>query len=1831
MILKSFLLGNLLSLCMKIINSVVVVGLYYGFLTIFSIGPSYLFLLRARVMEEGTEKEISATTGFITGQLMMFISIYYAPLHLALGRPHTITVLVLPYLLFHFFWNNHRNFLDYGSTTRNSMRNLSIQCIFLNNLIFQLFNHFILPSSTLARLVNIYMFRCNNKILFITSSFLGWLIGHILFIKWVGLILFWIQKNYSIQSNKYFVSELKNLIARIFSILLFITCVYYLGRMPLPIVTKKLKESSETEERVESEEDRDVEITSEKKMRETIEEQKGYTNYENSYLDIYQEPSELESKEEKSVSWFEKPLVTFLFDYKRWNRPLRYIKNDRFENAVRNEMSQYFFYPCPSDGKQRISFTYPPSLSTFSEMIERKMFLYTTEKLSHENKNLYNNWIYTNEQKKENLSSELINRIKVLEKQTGSLVPDVLEKRIRLYNDENEEGYLPKKYDPFLNGPYRGKIKKFYSRSMIKDLIISARDSITEDSIWINKIHSLLPNNYREFEDQKNEFVDSEELLSTHTHIDNSLTPIPRIGEFSSEYQTQEQRGIDSENQAKDSKFLFNAITNDSNNETIRNKFIAIEDINKKVPRWSYKLTDDLEEEEEEENQEEPKEDHEIRSRKAKRVVIYTDKDQDADTSSSNNSDQGEEVSLIRYSQQSDFRRDLIKGSMRAQRRKTVTWEMFQANAHSPLFLDQIDKTFFFSFDFSEMMNLIFRNWMRGESEILISDSEEEETKEKKKKNREKKDENERIAISEAWDTIIFAQAIRGLMLVTQSFLRKYIKLPFLIIAKNIGRMLLLQFPEWYEDLRDWNREMHIKCTYNGVQLSETEFPKNWLTDGIQIKILFPFCLKPWQGSKVRSHHRDKKEEKDNFCFLTIWGTEVEVPFGSPRKQPSFFEPIFNEFKKKYIKVKKKIFLVLKVLKKKIKWFIRALKEKTKWIQKIVLVIKGIIKEFEKRNPILLFELNKNELVESEKNSIISNNNNKNSQELIIQIQSINWINYSLVEKKMKDLIDRTITIRNQIEQIKKDKKKIIPIPDINIISPNKTNFNDKKSKSWKDIWLIFKRRKTRLIRKLHYFIKSFIERIYIDIFLYIINILRVNVQFFVKSIEKKMEKSISNNKTNQEGTDIDEPNKNMIPFILTIKKYLFNISSKNFNPYCDLSSLSQAYVFYKISQIQASNKYHLRPVLQYHGTHLFLKDQIKDYCETQGIFDSKSKHKQIDINKSRINEWKSWLKSHHQYNLSQTKWSRLVPKKWRNGVNQRCIIQNENSMKLSSYKEEKDPLICYVKPKYYGANLLMGSQKEKFKRNCRYDLLLHKYINYENSEDSYISELPLQVNRDREILYSYNLNTQKPQSLYILMDIDLSDYLGEEYYIYRKKNLEKKYFNCKIFHFFIRQNMHIDTWINMHIGTKINKNTKTRINSYQKFYNKNILSLTIHQEIKTPKSNQKRNLFDWMGMNQEKLYRHISNRKPEFFPEFGILYDTYNAYKIKPWIIPIKLLLNFDVNENSNQNKNINENKKKDLHISSNKKEYFELEFKNQEKKQQSSQVNLEFDVQEQKKKDIEEDYIGSSNIKNKKGRKKKQYKSKKEAELDLFLKKYFLFQLRWDDPLNQRMTNNIKVYCLLLRLVNPKEIAISSIERGEMSLDVMVIQKDLALTELIKNGILIIEPVRLSIKWDEKLIMYQIMGISLVNKNKYQINGKRIKKKSVDKNDLEKSITQQYSNIFVNENKNYYDFLVPEHILSTRHRRELRILICFNSRNKNGVNGISLFGNENYIKNCKQFMNEDQYTHTNKLMKFKLFIWPNYRLEDLACMNRYWFNTNNGSRFTMSRIHMYPRFQKN
>nr|YP_009377872.1 hypothetical chloroplast RF1 [Aztecaster matudae]ARH09627.1 hypothetical chloroplast RF1 [Aztecaster matudae] len=1687
MILKSFLLGNLVSLCMKIINSVVVVGLYYGFLTTFSIGPSYFFLLRAHIMEEGeegTEKRVSATTGFITGQLIMFISIYYAPLHLALGRPHTITVLALPYLLFHFFCNNHKHFFDYGSTTRNSMRNLSIQCVFLNNLIFQLFNHFILPSSMLARLVNIFMFRCNSKMLFVTSSFVGWIIGHILFMKWIGLLLVWIRQNRYIRkyirSNKYLVSELKNSMsmAGIFSIFLFLTCVYYLGRIPSPIFSKKLNKLDKMEEEEEFDNNRRVDYT--------------YGNQENLKFKILEKNKK---DEEKSFFLFEKPLLTFFFDYNRWNRPLRYIRkrNKNFKGSVRREASQYFFYTCESDGKQRISFTYPPSLSTFGEMIARRISLSTLEKLSADE--LYNEWLYTNKEKNNNLNNEFINRIETLE--TVFLSLNILETKTRLYNAETKKkknflvklcntepknkNCLVKMYDPFLNGMYRGRMKKLFSSSIINETSI---ENCTETS-ELNQIHDI-------------------------------LLPYPNSPEYEQKIEGSEKKQvkIDSNNRLK---FSLNAILTNPKREK---KSIGINKIGKKPPRWSYKLINELEQHFKKRRKEQgimQGLDHQLRTRRFKRIAFLTRSRRSFKKSHFKNYNLyrkfNRDSGFISYLEEPDFRRAVIKGSMRVQRRKIVIWGPSQGNPHSPLFLEKMED---FPFPISNLMNFFFniRDWLGKKSEFEILDQQFQIKK------------NNQEDAMEFWDNIPYAQKTRSVLLLAQSIFRRYIKLPLFIIVKNIGRILLRQSPEWYEDFQDWNREIYLKCSYNGLQFSKTEFPKNWLREGFQIKILYPFHLKPWHRSKLRLSDSDRKQQ-DYFdsCFLTVLGMETEYPFGPPRKTPSFFEPIFKDIDYK-VEIRKFNFRVRRVLKKI-----------TKKQTKAVLFVKQIIKELLKGTKIPLFiprEIYESSQTQTENDSIISN---KIIHESLSQNRATGWTNYLQAKEEMKHRIDRRNTIRNQIEKMKKNKKN-------NGESPPK-------------IWKLLKRKNIELL------IQFCIEKIYIDIFLCIINMRRITLYLFMESTKKIVEKYIDNNKRNQDQERINKTKQNQIDFIspMTIKKIFDNFrnSKRKSHIFFDLSYLSQKYVFFKLSQTQAINFNKVRSILQYNGPSFFLKNEIKDFFGRQGIFDSEIRHKKLP--NYAMNPWKNWLRGHYQYDLSQITWSRLVPQKWRNGIN---TSQNNDLKKWYSY--EKDPFFDYKKKQNLKVYLL-SNKEDNFEKNYRYDLLSYKYIHSETKNKSCIYRTSLERNKKQE-----NSTRNKENFFNILKNIPMKNYLGKSDIIYMEKNTDRKY-----------------------LGWKFNTKIQVEPNKDQIKDQFHIFYLPIDSNCEI---NYKRVFFDWMeisfdwmGMNEKFLILNhlISNPKVFLFPEFVIL---YHKYKEKPWVIPSNLLFfNLNIKPNFSENQNSKAKQEQDdnfLNFSpANSKQYFELKKQN----------------------NIEEYFLESI------------------EKLKIFFKGDFPLQLRWTgrlNQLNQKMMNNIQIYGLLVSLINVRKITISYIQRKEINLDIM--RRRLNLTQLTKKGILIMEPARLSVKNDGQFFMYQIIGISLVHKSKHQSNRNP---KNVAKKNFDESIPRHKIKT-LNRDKKTSDLLVPEKILSSRRRRELRILISFNFnlKNQNGVHKNKLFSKENRLKNWSQFLDESKNIDRKKkeLIKLKFFFWPNYRLEDLACMNRYWFDTNNGSRLSMLRISMYP-----
>nr|DBA09749.1 TPA_asm: Ycf1 protein [Corydalis solida]DBA09750.1 TPA_asm: Ycf1 protein [Corydalis solida] len=1875
---QMFRLATLARLCMQISNSVVVAGLFYGFLTAGTIGPSYLLLLRARVMEEGSEKDVSATTGFLMGQLIMFISIYYAPLHLALGRPHTITILSLLYLLVYFFWRNDKEFFDSVATTRNAMRNLYTQYVFLTNIIFPLFNHFVLPSSTLPRVISIYMFRCNNKMVFLTSSFVGWFIGHILCMKGFELVLFWIRQNRSIKLNRYRTADFRNSLERIFTILLFLSCVYYLGRIPSPNRTqdkkKKEKKTSATVERGQSADETDVEIDTTSKQ--------GQERSAEADLSLFSEDSNNlneKRKEKRDFCGSEMPLVTFLFDYNRWNRPLRYIKNDGFQKALRTEMSDYFFYTCRSDGKQRISFTYPPSLSTFFEMIERKGFLYLPEKLPSDE--LDNHWIYNNEQKRASLSNDLFHRIDALKR--GSLDRDVLEKRTRLCNDETAQECLPKRYDSFLNGPFRGttsklppSVKKENEKEQKNEketdyLITPAGDS--NEKMWINKFHGTLFPDSQEFE-QKLDTFEAQSVFS-------------------------DQEKMDSENQVQ---YLFGASTTEPKDQTIQKTIkerLDLNEIAKKVPRWTYQLLDNSTEMN---LSEEDPTGSPIISRTFKNVFILDWKDYYTKRGKAEEYDDEDNDTaeiLIRYSKQSDFNRDLIKGSVRAQRRKTVTWKLFQTNLHSPLFLDRIDTIFspilkILNPIFMNPIFRIFRNWIGKGAEVEIWEYEEEESQEGEDKVQERggeaqeredgtqdrengpeaeaeKRENaeeERLEIAELWDSTPYAHAIRGYLLLAHSILRKYIVLPSLIIAKNFSLFVLFpfqfpqKFPEWYkdwdEDWKAWGREIHVNCTHNGVTISETEFPQNWLTDGMQIKILFPFRLR--YSFQLRPHQKrkepmQKKRKKAKSSFLTTWGMETERPFGATREEPHPLEPIYKEFEKRIREVKKKS---LQLLTKKAKWILDPF-IKIKQLEKGNINNKFGVREG--------YELSE---TQNDKNFLIRN---QIFDESSSRIQSMAWTKSSLTEQKIKDLSDRTSTIRNQIEKITNDKKTKFLIPDRNI-SPSKASFAKKRLDSSKNLWQIVKRRNVRLIRKGRVFLVFFIESIFSQILIHISNHI-VKMCLELLQLKKRILDTYSYFKqTNHEGID-----ENPIHWILTIKKKFSNIGNKNSKTFCEIVSLSQAYVFYKLSQRPGIYKYPLKFVLEYSRTSVFLKERIKNFFGTQGIFHFESRHK--EHGNAELTEWKNWLSGHYQYDLSQTSLSKFMSQKWRNRINQSPKIQNLDTPSLDSYaKNEKNQLILCEKQKEKTASLSIKTKNDKLKKHYKYNLLSHKYINYGERKDFSIYGLPLQGNEGHGIPSKYI--TYKPDFFSIRR--------------YSRKNSDRKYLDWQIICFL--KTRHIETWINK--KTKIATHYSPIINTIDK---KDLFYYAIHKQVKSSqnknesqnkhesqnKNKIKNHPFDWMGMNKARLTQTQRSKK-----------SIYEKYRMNPWIIPIKLLI-FEFNNNQNirdsrEKKNTKEKEKKDL------------ELENQEEKKSPGQENPRLNRttqgnpnqtnqgnpnQPNQQQDVKQESGASDIEKDKKKKKQGKKKWKPLTDLDIFLQKksYVGFQLTWTNLFEENLITVINISSFLLRMRDPRELAISFFRRKEMPLSILTYQKpklsleseseltlesepeltleselkptleselkptlesELKLTlesepeppilfpKALNSGEILIKLVRIPSKWDGPLIMYQTIAISLIYKNKHPItinrktNRKCQEKENVNRNDFSEFITKTKQEKMVgNIDENRYDLLVPENISSPRRRRELRILICLNSGkgNLDVVGKKKVFCNENNVRNCSPLFTNSKHLdiETNQFIKLKVFLWPNYRLEDLACMNRYWFDTSNGSRFSMLRIQMYPRLR--
>nr|AJB98606.1 Ycf1 [Botrychium sp. ternatum/japonicum] len=847
----------------------VLFGFYYGFPTTLPIGISQILSIRSFLLEGSLGGTVSAI-GSMTGQIMIFLSIYCSPLYIMLVKPHAVTLLVPLYMLFHWYRTKDPS---KSKTLRpiHSITDARIRNIFIDGFIFQLLNPILLPSPALARMVNLFRFRHSNNVFFPISGILGWAGGHILFINLAKMLLVRMERDSPIPYVL-----IKRILHRTFSIIISTISSLHLGRSPVPLSTKKFTD----------------EIVSHNQSLKNLQDE---------------------------LLWLHKPWPTSFFDQYRWNRPLRYIENSRFSRNgfVKERVSEYFFDKCLTDGKRRVSFTSLPGLSIFGKQLGNCT---DTSDTSASVCDYSGEWIDTEKEERNALNNEFEDRIESVE--NGSTIRGAMEKRTGLYHNKGK--ILVKVYDPSLNGLSRAKVPTPKSPWLLSDLMGPKKKSTNDyaggDAKRIrNRIRNWMSTKYQGLEREK--FPLPWDPIPTSAQqrflsivresedprikeISNGIDP---VGAGTQEFHTTWEHVFKlpfleqaiffshSEREAEDStppnsrNISPNTFTESNASTRLGDVYFSagetvsptsrIEEMQKRLPRYNsilrFNRIDAV------------NTNTDIRQRKMKNLGFSLAKAR------------VKRRIVKRFSKQSDFRRRLVKGSMRARRRKTMVWRMLQSGTHSPFFLRMMEIPTPFQ-TYSGVSGTI-------RSKINTPGIEEESISPPPRRERSKAD---RSAIAAGLDSS-FVQSGRSILLIIQSNLRKYVVLPILIMGKNIGRILLFQPPEWNEDWTEWNREIHIKCTYDGVEFSDTHLPGRWFREGLQIKILYPLRLKPWHtrgGGYINLSGDEEEVQEDlpapakrrrvSFGYLTIWGYQTNLPFGDVKKQPSFWKPIGKELKK---------------------------------------------------------------------------------------------------------------------------------------------------------------------------------------------------------------------------------------------------------------------------------------------------------------------------------------------------------------------------------------------------------------------------------------------------------------------------------------------------------------------------------------------------------------------------------------------------------------------------------------------------------------------------------------------------------------------------------------------------------------------------------------------------------------------------------------------------------------------------------------------------------------------------------------------------------------------
>lgn len=924
---------------------------------------------------------------------------------------------------------------------------------------------------------------------------------------------------------------------------------------------------------------------------------------------------------------------------KLFQRNQNNFQKTSFHSLNKMHFSQFFFDSCIKNGTKRLCNNYQPSIAILHKEINSILEI---PSIAEENKiNLFKNWVKNKTQRRHELHEYLVKKMEFLD--LGFSFENLIEKK--LSSKTILGSTLKKEYDPRLVKNLRDEkslvedssvwlaiegenLKQPSSVPVANNKLINGTNEFKlwfSDSLEKENKHSILPwekNLRTESRDEKDYLT---EEISWEIFAKNNFLDIERIKILEAN-----EKDIFKQILYKTEKILKN-ISNDKN-ENKRNKdldlnlfhnsrgIVQMVNMYKPMPLWNSKLT-------------------------------YTEKP------------------YLARSQVANFIHDLLPGTIRARRRKTLLWNIVQNRPHAPIFL--------------RTKNLITKLNSVFNLDIL---------------NQTKSKIRQKAGFSRSNVDEFLYRFVRNFLLVAQVYLRK-VKLVTFIVLKNLFRTFLLQSPEWKQDWQEFLEESYINFDENGSEADSPITFKNFFEGKLydrQIRIVNPFHLKPWHPSISKKTYVTNFLSKqdpvliknivvnldtlDNFSYLSASGDELILPFGK-KKTFSFWKPILQSIN----------FFLYSTISKNLSNFASKIDIIKDSVQKIS-------NKFNKKQEtdsivVNLSEVQSNKLAAFSTKGIVKEENIKTIRDKINQDAK------TTIKPTRKDFdSSENHDSEKFVKETKTAYKSSLQLESSKI----KGNHSHQRKKTIRTKIIYLQRNFLRTMKLLFKFFSHTFYTLQRQGIKINRNFIKLNTTFF--DLLLRLYISISKN--------LFSFNKKFLnDFLFSTFKEKSVVYSNILDDYLEnnTKSLSESYLIHKIWQERFFNKVDLTSLMNTWDSQTPLKKSIQHYLNKQGILGIEK------LENLKSNHWKEWLRNFRSITLSPKIWYKIAPQYWTKTVklNWKNISNRDwkllkNNTNLNNI-EEFNKLLKY---KY----LLEKTQKTN--KVWKFELLYRNYTNFVNDGD---------------------------------------------------------------------------------------------------------------------------------------------------------------------------------------------------------------------------------------------------------------------------------------------------------------------------------------------------------------------------------------------------------------------------------------------------------------------------------------------------------------------------------